>query len=98
MMTSDARKEVNELLTVEEACRYLKVNRRSLYRYMSDGKLPYFNIGRSGLRRLRRSDVEALLLPGPTKSEKRAKAGNAAKPSKAQTDSAPAATRSQTRD
>lgn len=36
--------QAGEWLTIAEACRYLKVSRRTLYRYMDNGELPYFFI------------------------------------------------------
>ena len=36
----------NELLTVAETCRYLKVSPRTLYRYIQDRHLPGFKLGK----------------------------------------------------
>ena len=55
---------MTEWLTIEEACGYLKVNRRTLYRLMESGKLPYYHITDGGRRRIRKEDVDALLVPG----------------------------------
>ncbi|HLF76528.1 MAG TPA: helix-turn-helix domain-containing protein [Dehalococcoidia bacterium] len=52
-----------ELLTVAEACTYLKVTRATLYRWARGGRLRLIKLaGRS--TRLRRSDIECLLEPG----------------------------------
>ncbi|MEW6245156.1 MAG: helix-turn-helix domain-containing protein [Nitrospirota bacterium] len=50
-------KEVrNELLTVAETCRYLKVTPRTLYRYIRNRRLPGFKLGKEW--RFVRSDLE----------------------------------------
>lgn len=56
--------EHEEWLTVEEASRFLKVARRTLYKYCESGQLPYYRIGGGGHRRLRKSDVAALMVRG----------------------------------
>lgn len=53
--------ETNGWLTITEAARHLKVTRRTLYRYMDAGRLPYYQIGEKGPRRVRKSDLDALL-------------------------------------
>lgn len=47
------------LLTVEEAARYLKASKATLWRWMREGKLSSVKIGR--LRRLRLEDLEQLI-------------------------------------
>ena len=47
------------LYTVEEACKFLKVSRQTLYRYMDDGLLEYVEIPAG--RRFRREHLEGLL-------------------------------------
>ncbi|MDP2947911.1 MAG: helix-turn-helix domain-containing protein [Chloroflexota bacterium] len=54
---------MTEWMTVKEACAYLKVDRRTLYKYMKLGKLPYYQLGGVGTRRFRREDLDALLVP-----------------------------------
>jgi excisionase family DNA binding protein len=50
-------KEVqNELLTVAETCRYLKITPRTLYRYIRNRRLPGFKLGKEW--RFVRSDLE----------------------------------------
>jgi excisionase family DNA binding protein len=56
--------------TVARACKYLDVSRATLYVYMADGRLPFYqfkgtasNDG-STRRRFKRSDLDALLEPG----------------------------------
>jgi len=63
---------VIEWLTIEEVCVYLKVNRRTLYRLMETGKLPYYQIADGGRRRIRKEDVDALLVPGVGATQKTA--------------------------
>lgn len=54
----------DEWLTVEEAMAYLKVSRSTLYRYTSEERLPFYQLAGTGGRRFKRSDLDALLLPG----------------------------------
>ena len=54
-----------EWTTINEACTYLRVNPRTLYRLMREGRLPY-HVMPSGRRRLRREDLDAILKPAPT--------------------------------
>ncbi|HET9960862.1 MAG TPA: helix-turn-helix domain-containing protein [Nitrospiraceae bacterium] len=49
----------NELLTVAETCRYLKVTPRTLYRYIQARQLPGFKLGKEW--RFVRSDLERWL-------------------------------------
>jgi len=46
----------DELLTVAETCRYLKVAPRTLYRYITDQRLPAFKLGKEW--RFVRSELE----------------------------------------
>ncbi|MGQ0812628.1 MAG: helix-turn-helix domain-containing protein [Nitrospiraceae bacterium] len=46
----------NELLTVVETCRYLKITPRTLYRYIQSHRLPAFKLGKEW--RFVRSDLE----------------------------------------
>ncbi|HJR78092.1 MAG TPA: helix-turn-helix domain-containing protein [Nitrospiraceae bacterium] len=46
----------NELWTVVETCRYLKVTPRTLYRYIQHHRLPGFKLGKEW--RFVRSDLE----------------------------------------
>lgn len=55
-MTTDLK---NELLTVAETCRYLKVSPRTLYRYIQDRHLPGFKLGKEW--RFVRTDLERWL-------------------------------------
>lgn len=55
---------------VAEACKYLSVSKTTLYAYMQDGRLPYYYLTGSTHRRIKRSDLDALLVPGkPENSE-----------------------------
>lgn len=54
----------DEWLTVEEAAAYLKVSKPSIYRYCSEGRLPFYNLAGTGTRRFKRSDLDAMLEPG----------------------------------
>ena len=56
--------QVNEWLTIAEACECLKVSGRTVYRWMENGEVPYVMIAAgSGLRRIRRRDVEQMMEP-----------------------------------
>ena len=48
-------------LTVDEAAEYLRVSRRQIYRFCSEGVLPYYTLPGVGARRFRREDLDALL-------------------------------------
>ena len=50
--------------TVAEACEYLSVSNSTLYTYMKDNRLPFFYLAGTRQRRLRKSDLDALLSPG----------------------------------
>jgi excisionase family DNA binding protein len=55
-MTTDLK---NQLLTVAETCRYLKVSPRTLYRYIQNRQLPGFKLGKEW--RFARTDLEQWL-------------------------------------
>ena len=52
-----------EWLTIAEACRVLKVSRRTLYTYMESGDLPFYQVGGVGHRRIKAEDLEQLMTP-----------------------------------
>ncbi len=56
---------MNELLTLDEASRYLKVSKSSLRRWTNQGRLPCVRVGERGERRFRRSDIERLVAASP---------------------------------
>ena len=47
-----------EWLTVGEAARYLRVSKRTIYRWTRDGKLPAYLIGNHRNRRYKRDDLD----------------------------------------
>lgn len=53
--------EPQEWYTPAEAARYIRVSRQTLYNYMEQGMLPYYELKSGGGRRLRRADLDALL-------------------------------------
>ncbi len=55
-------------LTIAEACRVLKVSRRTLYTHMETGRIPFYQAGGSGHRRIKPEDLELLMLPGASPS------------------------------
>ena len=67
-MSNDVKKDKNTekdaqvWYTVDEAATYLRVTRQTLYNYMSEGILPYYELKGVGRgRRLRRADLDGLL-------------------------------------
>ena len=63
---------MTDWFTPNQAAAYLKVNRRTLYGLMASGRLPYYQMPGSGRRRIRREDLDALLVPGPLPKERAA--------------------------
>ena len=53
-----------EWLTITEACRILKLARRTLYTYMESGHLPFYQLGGTGHRRIKAEDLDALMVSG----------------------------------
>ena len=51
-------------MTVAESMAYIGVSKATIYSYMADGRLPFFYIKGSNQRRLKRSDLDAMLVPG----------------------------------
>ena len=47
----------DEILTVKELARYLKLNEKTAYRLVSNGDLPGFKVG--GSWRFRKTDIDA---------------------------------------
>lgn len=56
--------EPQQWMTVAEAMAYLRVSRVTLYRLMGEGRLAFFTIHGERGRRLRRVDLDNVLLPG----------------------------------
>jgi excisionase family DNA binding protein len=52
-----------EWFTPAEAAKYLRVSRQTVYAYMEQKLLPYYELKSRGGRRLRKSDLDALLEP-----------------------------------
>jgi excisionase family DNA binding protein len=48
-------------MTVADACRYLKVSRSTLFRYMKDGRLPSSQVPGGWGRRIKHEDLDRLL-------------------------------------
>lgn len=51
-------------MSIAEAMKYLGVSRATLYTYMNDARLPYYYIKGTNQRRIKKSDIDALLIPG----------------------------------
>lgn len=51
-------------LSVSDACDYLGVSKVTLYAYMKDKRLPYYYLAGTRQRRIQKTDLEALLVPG----------------------------------
>lgn len=67
---------MTEYVTVGDVAKALRVGRPTLYRWMRDGTLPYFELPGSKQRRFKRADVARLLTPGVPGSPSAGKAGN----------------------
>ena len=55
---------MTEWLTLEEAAAYLKVSKPTIYRFCSEGCLPFYKLAGTGQRRFTRADLDALMTPG----------------------------------
>ena len=55
---------MSELMTVQEACAYLKVSRVTLYAMMASGRLKWVELEGFRGRRFRREDLDALQKEG----------------------------------
>ena len=58
-----------EWLTLEEAARYLKVSKQTIYRYCDQGKLPFYTLAGEGYRRFKKEDLDQLLVPGRSRKD-----------------------------
>ena len=58
------RSALPEWLTVDEAAKYLKVHRTTIYDLIERGVLPYYELKGARGRRFKREDLDALLEPG----------------------------------
>jgi excisionase family DNA binding protein len=50
-----------EWFTLSEAAEYLRVSRQTIYNYINQGLLPYYELKSGGGRRIKKSDLDALL-------------------------------------
>ncbi len=66
--TVDNADLAQEWFTPAEAARYLRVSRQTIYNYMEQGLLKYYEFKSGGGRRVRRADLDALLEPAPRPS------------------------------
>lgn len=55
---------ISEWLTLDQAAEYLQVTKPTLYRWMKQGKLPFYQPAGTGYRRFKRADLDALMVPG----------------------------------
>ncbi len=58
----------DEILSLQEAARYLKVSEHTIRRAIKDGMLPYAKL--RGNYRIRKADLDALFHRGPPKEQK----------------------------
>ena len=66
MMSNYVKEDQPEMqywFTPAEAAKYLRVSRQTIYNYMQGGLLPYYELASGGGRRIRLSDLDALLKP-----------------------------------
>lgn len=54
----------SQWLTLEQAAAYVQVTKPTLYRWMQQGKLPFYQLAGTGYRRFKREDLDALMEPG----------------------------------
>jgi excisionase family DNA binding protein len=59
--------QVRDILTPDQAADYLQVNRETIYRYIRDGKLLAFRLGRA--YRIPRTSIDALLRSSSTRPD-----------------------------
>lgn len=50
-----------EWFTLSEAAEYLRVSRQTIYNYINQGFLPYYELKSGGGRRIKKTDLDALL-------------------------------------
>ena len=70
-MSMDELAASERWMSVSEATKYIGVSRATLYIYMSDGRLPFYYIRGSNQRRIKHSDLDALLVRGGPEDVKR---------------------------
>ena len=58
--------EKQQWFTVDEAAKYLRISRRTVYKLVKDGRLPVYTVGAERHRRFRREDLDAALRPAGT--------------------------------
>lgn len=54
---------VKEWFTVEEAAEYLRVSKRTIYKFTKEGRLPAFRISQERHRRFRKEDLDKVPRP-----------------------------------
>ena len=58
----------DDILTIKDLAEYLKLNEKTAYRLVSDGKIPGFKVG--GSWRFQRSDIQTWMEAQSNKSRK----------------------------
>lgn len=58
----------DDILTIKDLAKYLKLNEKTAYRLVSDGKIPGFKVG--GSWRFQRSDIQTWMEAQSNKSRK----------------------------
>ena len=56
-------------LSVMDACAYLSVSKGTLYTYMKDGRLPFYYLAGTRQRRVKKADLDGLLIRGNPNDE-----------------------------
>ncbi len=60
----------NDLFSVQEAAEFLGISKSTIYRYISDGRLSAYRLGQKRLIRIKRQDLDKLLIPiNPSEGE-----------------------------
>jgi len=58
-----AQQTIKELFSVQEVAKFLGVSENTVRRYILDGRLSAYRLGSGRLIRIRREDLEGLLIP-----------------------------------
>ena len=66
-MTVHDRQPLSTWLTIPEAADYIRVTRQTIYNLINEGRLPYFEIPGVRGKRIKREDLDKLLIPGQEK-------------------------------
>lgn len=66
----------DEWLTIPQAIQYAKISRTKIYEFMRDNSLKYYLLKDTDSRRVRKSDLDALMIPADSESKSLDKTAN----------------------